>query len=61
MSRIFDPSHGDGSILVASITSSEDAHHAARDFDREREEYEHALRMRDMRELGFGARQSVCG
>jgi hypothetical protein len=59
MQRIFDPSEGTGSNLVAS---------ASQDFTWVREQYladererEDSIRLRDMRALGFGQRSSVCG
>jgi hypothetical protein len=60
MSRIFDPAYGDGSVLVATVASSQDAHHAGSQYDREREEIEHALRMREFGSL-MHQRTGPCG
>lgn len=56
---IFTPN--DNTQHVATIRSSQDARNAS--FEQERENYErdHALRERDMRDVGFGRRESVCG
>ena len=59
MQRIFDPSEGTGSNLVASSTESFTHIHEA--YERDIAEREQAIRERSMRALGFGQRSSVCG
>jgi hypothetical protein len=59
MERIFDPSYGTGSTLVATSTS--DYTSVLEAFEQDQMERENSRRLRDMRELGFGARASYCG
>jgi hypothetical protein len=56
---IFDPHAGDGTTLVASYSDSQ--RWQKLDYDAIRSEREADIRERDMRAIGFGQRQSVCG
>lgn len=56
---IFDPHSGTGSSLVATSTNDFTAIHEA--YAADQQEREDAIRLRSMRDLGFGQRSSVCG
>lgn len=56
---IADPAYGDGSTIVASSDSTQTW--VKPSWAEAREALAQDRRERDMRELGFGQRQSVCG